>query len=224
MLQTLQALAVLTLAVVPGAVGTFSYERHAGPLPGDISERTVRFLIGTALLFPLSALIAWPVWTHVLHVKTTGGAGTVFRNRLETGEGVPILWTALPVVYVVAPWLAGLLAGRIRVAILKRSAKRAKAWRTPVTLKAWDRVFLRPGPKLISVRLRDGHWVGGLFGPQSYASPLASSAKELLLEVSYEVDVEGKIVRDASGVPVEAGTASVMIQAADVDLMLVEET
>jgi hypothetical protein len=60
----------------------------------------------------------------------------------------------------------------------------------------------QPGPKFISVQFNDGTWVGGLFGPDSYASPRRADHRELYLERVVELDSDGRpVVDDATQTP-----------------------
>lgn len=221
MASTVQAVGLLLLTVVPGAVLTFSYERHAGPFAGDTNERTLRFLVATALVFPVTATIAMWTFTRVLHVPV-GDPPTEYRNRLEDPSDISLWWTLVPFPYLAVPWGLGWIGGSLGVWLRKRAVARKASSLAP-GLAAWDVVFLEPGPKLISVKLRNGPWIAGLFARNSFASGPAARHKELVLETEVEVDDVGQVRRGEDGVPIErAGT--VVINYSDVELMIVERT
>lgn len=221
MASTVQAVGLLILTVVPGAVLTFSYERHAGPLAGDPNERPLRFVIGTAIVFPFTATLA--LWTfNSLFSVPIGDPPTIRRNRVADRSDISLWWTFIPVLYIVVPWILGRVGGSSRLALRRRSIANKASSLAP-GLAAWDVVFLDPGPKLITVKLRGGPWIGGLFAGSSFASAPAAKQKELVLELQIEVDESGRIQRDDEGVPVERSGA-VVVNYSDVELMIVERT
>lgn len=219
--STLQAVGLLILTIVPGAVLTFSYERHAGPLAGHPNERSLRFLIGTAIVFPFTATLALWTFARVLHVPV-GEPPREYRNRLADPSDVSLWWTFVPLAYVLIPWLLGRLGGSTRLALRRRTVASGTSSLAP-GLAAWDVVFLDPGPKLISIKLRNGPWVAGIFAASSFASAPAAKEKELLLERQVGVDDSGQIQRDESGIPLQ-GSGAVVVHYSDVELMIVERT
>jgi len=219
--SSLQAVGLLILAIVPGAVLMFSYERHAGPLGSDSNDRTLRFLIGTALVFPFTATLAMWTFTHVISVPV-GDPPTDHRNRLAEPSDISLWWTFVPLAYVTVPWLLGWLGGSLWV-VLRRLAVAGRTSSLAPSLAAWDVVFLDPGPKLISVKLRTGPWIGGVFGGASFASAPAARQRELVLEQRVAVDTSGQIQRDEEGVPIEHFGA-IVVDYSDVELMIVERT
>jgi hypothetical protein len=221
MVGTFQALSLLLLTILPGAVLLFSYEYHAGRLAGDANERSLRFVIGTVLVFPYTATLAAWIYTRVLHVPIVGSQDE-FTNRLENPSGISPAWTFLPLAYVLVPWCLGWAAGKGRVSLRQRSVKKRATSLVPGVV-AWDIVFLDPGPKLISAKLRGGPWVAGVFADESFASAPAGKEKELVLEAAVQVDDKGQIERDQTGTPILLPGA-VVLNYADVELMVVERT
>jgi Family of unknown function (DUF6338) len=221
MVGTFEALSLLVLAILPGAVLMFSYEHHAGPLAGSPNERVVRFVVGTVLVFPYTATIAAWAYTRVFHVRVDGSRDE-FANRLEHPTGLSPAWTLLPLVYVIVPWVLGWLAGKGRVWWRARAVKNQTTSLVP-GVSAWDIVFLEPGPKLISAKLRGGPWVAGVFSDSSFASAPAGKQKELVLEAGVQIDEAGQIERDVYGTPTVLPGA-VVLNYADVELMMVERT
>lgn len=219
MVGTVQAVGLLLLAVLPGAVLVVSYERHAGPLADDINERTLRFIVGTALIFPYAAGLAGSVYTRILHVPI-GSSRDTYRNRLLEPSDVSLWWYAVPVAYVLVPWGLGRFAGLARIALRRRTVRRRTASLVP-GLEAWDIVFLESGPKLIAMKIRGGSWVAGVFAGNSFASAPAAKERELVLEVGVEVDERGTIQRDDDGTPLLTA-ASIVVAYADVELMTVQ--
>lgn len=221
MVGTFQALSLLLLTILPGAVLLFSYERNAGPLAGDANERALHFLIGTVLVFPYTATLAAWTYTSVLHVSVDGSQAQ-FTNRLEDPSDLSLGWTLLPLAYVLLPWCLGWATGKGRVSLRRRAVKNRATSLVP-GVTAWDIVFLEPGPKLISAKLRGGPWVAGVFSDSSFASAPAGKQKELVLEAGVQVDDAGQVERDDYGTPVVL-PGPVVINYADVELMVVERT
>jgi Family of unknown function (DUF6338) len=222
MVGTFQALSILLLAILPGAVLVFSFERHAGAVAGDANERLVRFVIGTVVVFPCTAILAAWTYSRVVHAPIEGSPGE-FTNRLEEPLGISPAWTLLPLVYVLVPWCLGWALGEGVVWLRRRAVNNRTTSRVP-GVAAWDIVFLAPGPKLIAAKLRGGPWIGGMFASNSFASPLASRRKELVLEAGVQIDqVSGQIERDETKTPILLPGA-IVLNYADVELLVVEPT
>jgi hypothetical protein len=211
--ETVQALLITVLAVLPGAVATFSFERHVGTYAAEFPERVVRFIVGSALVFPLTAAFAWPFWRHVLHVARVNPStgATRFVNLVGTNGDVSPLWLLVPLGYVVAPAVAGNAAGWMWARRLREHEQVPRD-----DLRAWDWLFLDPRPKIIVARLRSGRWVAGLFGEESHASPKDFASKDLYLEVAYEVDDDGVLKLDNTDFPVQRDV-SLLLHGDDVE-------
>lgn len=223
MVGTFQALGVVLLAIVPGAALTFSYENHAGTLPGDTNDRLLRFLIGTALVFPFTAILGAWAYARVLHVPVPDSPGD-FHNRLSHPTDLSPLWTLVPLLYIVVPWGAGVLAGKGWLWLSRKGATTHRAAMIPSRLAAFHVEFLRqqPGAKHVTMKLRSGEWVAGIFGDESFASPPAAREKELLLESRLAANAAGMIQRDEDNNPIQLGGA-VVVKYADVELMFIEQ-
>lgn len=241
MIDTVEALGLTLVVVIPGAVATFGYERHVGPIGRDGTDRVLRYIFSTALLGPFSLIMVWIVWTHVLHVESISGG---FRNRLSAGESLSPLWAFLPIPYLLVPWVAGSIAGTARNMYFESIVDEKRSERVgrpptpttrlvrrlglssrhtvPINLTGWDVLFLDCGPKLVAVRLKDGVWIAGVFGPSSFSSPPSASTRELVLESRVEVGNDGIIPLDELDTPNELGGA-VRVTVADVDLLIVTQ-
>ena len=213
--ETIPALLIALVAVVPGMVATPAFERHVGTYAAEFPERVLRFVGGSALVFPFTAAMVWPFWRRVVHVAVPGVDGTTtFVNRLTTGGDVSPLWLLLPVALVGVPALLGTTAGRLWATWLRRHSDD-----TPLEdVRAWDWVFLDPAPKILVAKLRSGRWLAGVFGGNSYASPRAARSKDVYLEVALEVNDEGTLIRDENGRPV-ARRSSILFDGDDIELL-----
>jgi hypothetical protein len=183
-METFQALAVGIVAILPGALYTWAFEREVGNWGAGLSDRLYRF-VGFSALF--HAVLAYPeflIWRSVLHVGT---ASTGFHDRLSSGEQVAWWLFLIPVAYVAAPTCMGFLTARS--AAENGRLARALVGRNPPP-RAWDALFWREPSFLIRLKLRDDTWVGGLFGEGSSASGYPEP-KDLLLEETYDMLPDG---------------------------------
>ncbi len=56
--------------------------------------------------------------------------------------------------------------------------------------RAWDDLFWRGPALVVRLKLKDGEWIGGLFGDKSYASGYPEP-QDILLELAYKVLDDG---------------------------------
>ncbi len=195
--STFQALAVLVLALLPGALYVWSFERQAGSWGASLSDRAFRFIEFSAVLHALSAPVTFLLWrSYVVTDRFTGGR-------------VPLALWALPIFYVLLPILAGYEVGRAT-----RSRKGwAKIFTGPAPApRAWDHLFgFRPDGWIL-LRMKSGVWLGGAFagpdgeGLESYAAGYPDE-QDLFLAQSAIVDPDtGEFMRDADGRVVLGGS------------------
>ena len=84
---------------------------------------------------------------------------------------------------------------------------------------SWDVAFEGASIGFVRVRMADGTWVAGYYGPNSYASS-HPDARNLFLELAYEVDITGKIgdaITSSAGLVIDCTNALV------VELLAVDE-
>lgn len=208
--ETLEALGVFLLAVLPGALYVWSFERILGRWGIGLSDRLLRFAAASTLFL---AVFAWPLYylrSEYLHHRVVGGDGeTRFVNRIADGDDLPWWLFTLPVFYVVLPIVAGTAVG---LTVASRSPKwrrigRVLAGRDPAP-RAWDYLFsLRPAAA-VRMRLKDdGRWIGGFYGEDSYAAGYPEEPQDIYLESTYAMNQgDGSFVTDDAGHPVELGS------------------
>ena len=92
--STFQAVVVLAIALLPGALYVWAFERQAGRYGIGLSDRILRFVGGSAVLL---AVFASPL--YMLHVNFTGD--------VVGGRQLPWWLAAVPVAYVGVPLAAG---------------------------------------------------------------------------------------------------------------------
>lgn len=213
---TLVALAVLVVAVLPGGVYTWGFERQAGPFGVTFTDRVLRFL-GVSLVFHL--LLAWPEYAlyRVLAGRWDG------RAQLPVAE-FALLWGGLVVITAV-PFVTGAVIGSLYATRTTRQgwSRLRRGWLTAAretTLlrlavgpapapRAWDDVFSDRPAAYLRVRMEDGTFIAGRFAADSYAAGFPNDP-DLYLEEAWDVDQRtGALLGDTGlGFPtyVRAGT------------------
>jgi hypothetical protein len=186
---TLQALGVLVVAVLPGALYVWAFERQVGRWGIGLSDRALRFFGGAAMFHAAMAPLSYVLWA----------------NQWEAVRNArPVSWWLwlVPVLYVALPWAAGTVIGsRLRAGVwwANRLAGPSPAPR------AWDHLFTGEVDGWVRLRLKSGAWLGGVFaeanGRRSYAAGYPEP-QDLFLSAAVEVDPEtGEFVLDEAGAP-----------------------
>jgi hypothetical protein len=198
MVSTLQALVVLFVAVVPGALCTWSFEQQAGRWGATAGDRVHRFLGASALFL----VVELPVLYGVVYRQL------VLTRALAEGKALPGWTWLLPAAFVVVPVAAGSLAGK--------AAYRRRPWVATLTgpapaPRAWDYLFATADlTGWIRLRLADGSWLCGLWGwsrttgLKSYAAGYPE-IQDLLVADLAEIDDDGEFITDADGDPILTG-------------------
>lgn len=189
--DTAQALVVLIVAILPGALHTWAFEREAGNWGVGLADRVLRFAGATAIYQVAFAFPLYQLWARVLHQPVMANGSKGFRNLILEAAPLP-WWTWLvPVAYVGIPLAVGTFAGR---SVHRRPRiARILAGKDPAP-RAWDHLF-SPGPSgVIRVRLKDDTWIGGLFGRRSYAAGYPEP-QDLYLESAYRVLADGQFAQ-----------------------------
>lgn len=196
MVDTFQGVAVIVLALLPGALSTWGFERETGPWGIGLADRLLRFIGWSAAVQALAAPVTFLLWRRF--VRDPEGSAT---SRLSRGE-LP-LWTwAVVVGYVVLPFVAGAVVGR--------ATRRQSDWVRPLvgdhpSPTAWEHVFGREFQGTIRIKLKSGTYVAGLFvvlesGEKSYAAAYPHAPLDLWLVQIVEVDADtGEFVPGPDG-------------------------
>jgi len=187
--DTLEAVAAIVLALLPGALYVWAYERPVGAWGIGLSDRVLRFVGVSAILHALLAPLTYRLWSTYVR-SGRAGAGT-----LPLG-----LWI-VPIVYVAIPIALGTLVGI--------GTSRGWPWARVITgsnpaPRAWDYLFgLRP-EAWIRLKLKSGGWLAGAYAVQeddlrSYASGYPEKQDLFLVDMA-EVDPEtGEFALDEDG-------------------------
>ncbi|MDQ1537583.1 MAG: hypothetical protein QOE58_1976, partial [Actinomycetota bacterium] len=191
-LTSLVGLAIILIAVIPGSMFTWAYEREASAFGVTLADRTLRF-IAISLLFHL--LLGWP--EYLLYRVALAGP------RFEGGQFAAV-WAALLLVVglpaVIGTVLGGLYATRNSregwTVIRKRlSAEREQRLlrlslgRTPAP-RAWDDLFSDRPTMYLRIQTTDGIPIAGLFADDSYAGGFPHDA-DLFLEDTWDLTEDG---------------------------------
>jgi hypothetical protein len=164
--DTFQAVAVLILAVLPGALYVWAFERVVGPWGIGLTDRLLRFTGISASLHVLLAPITYRWYRLYVH-----------SGDLAAGKTLPrAVWFTL-IAYVFVPMTVGYLIGQAT----KRNIRWARfiVGEQPAP-RAWDELFLQGGSGYVRLRLKGagngkGQWVAGWFGSARIGGELRHS-------------------------------------------------
>jgi hypothetical protein len=209
--ETFQGIAVLVIAVVPGALFLWSFERIAGAWGISLSDRLLRFVGISVFLHVLAAPVTYTLWRDYLRPDSFDN-GNVF---------LPLWLWPVAVGYVAVPVLlgTGLAIG------LKKELK----WLTtlqvaPSPPTAWDAIFSAEPEGWILIRLKSGRWIGGRYAEGSYAGGFPEPP-DLFLSEEYVVDQESEdFARNAEGDPRPQGEWGVLVRWDEVEYLEVTPT
>ena len=202
---TVQALLVVAVFVLPGALFEWAYERVGGAWNVDLSDRVIRFVGTSALLHALAFPASFAMWMFVIRPGPPEGRGVL------AGAGwVCLMWISL-LAGVAAPTLLGATLGRHTKE--ERGYVRHLVGQTPAP-RAWDHLFHRDVAGWVRIKLKSGPFVAGLFSRdspdperRSYAAGFPNPT-DIYLSYRVEVDAEtgdfkrgddGNLVRIDSG-------------------------
>jgi len=187
--DTLEALLVLIIGILPGALHVWASERESGRWGIGLSDRVLRFVGATAIY---QAIFGYPVylaWQHFIHHRVLDASGrVVFVNRITQGGAPGWAWI-LPALYVAIPLAIGTVSGMSSQRWPRLS--RILLGRDPAP-RAWDYLLSSRPVGVIRARLKsEGRWIGGWFGPESYAAGYPEELQDLFLQRTYVVLADG---------------------------------
>lgn len=185
--QTVQALTVVVLGLLPGALLVWAFERQVGRWGIGATDRILRF-------------VGWSAIFHVLVAPATVGLWRSQWPRLVDGRSLPWWLWAVAVAYVAVPIVCGTLVGRGTRS--GRDMARFFAGPDPAP-RAWDHLFGIQADGWVRAKLKSGPWLGGAFananGRRSYAAGYPEKS-DLYLAAAVDVDPEtGEFLLDDDG-------------------------
>jgi hypothetical protein len=188
---------VTLVAILPGAIYLWGFEREAGKWGIGLSDTLLRFVAAAALFQAAYAGPLYLLYARYVHhlVERHGHArylSSVARGRLSC-------WLiVVPLLYVAIPAILGTVVGR-SVRSEGRHARRFARFmvgRDPAP-RAWDDLFAGHPTGTVRLRLKSDHsWLGGAFGKNSYAAGYPEEPQDLLLEKTYQMADDGSFERD----------------------------
>lgn len=188
---------MLAIALLPGALYTWSFERLVGAWGVSFSDRLFRFVGVSSVFQALFAPVTYRLWNDFVR-----------SGELVAGEAPLALWLA-PLAYVAIPIIAGTLVGLGT----RRRADWARVFTGPAPApRAWDQLFFGQPDGWIRLRLKSGSWLGGGYGQgrtglRSYAAGYPEDP-DLLIAEAAEINPEtGEFVFDEAGRPLLKGSA-----------------
>jgi Family of unknown function (DUF6338) len=175
--STVEQFIFVVLFVLPGVTYQFLRERWRGPAPGeqDLGQRVLRAMTASIALDAVYA-VAFGPWLAGLVRGSQGWTASLVGHIRVAG-----LWGLL--LFLVVP-----AAGAAVVSWLENRNKSAVTRPEPT---AWDYMLGKAiNSRFVRARLKDGTWVGGWYGAQSYASGYPSSS-DLYLQWAYQMNDDG---------------------------------
>ncbi len=186
--STFQAVAAFLIAILPGALTVWGYERVSGRWSMGLSDRILRFLGISAVLHALAAPATYLIWHEYLR---TGAR--------DPNEKLPLGFWPIVVLYVAVP----LAIGTLFALGIKQKLPLAKALiGDDPAPTAWDYLFHDETRGWVRLRLKTGTWLGGAFAEGSYVAGYPEPA-DIYVSQAADIDTEtGEFKRDAQGKPV----------------------
>lgn len=209
MVSTFQSVLVVFLALLPGALYTWGFERQVGQWGVSLADRLLRFFGWSALLHVLPAPITYLLWDRYYR-----------SGRIAAGDAPLWLWF-IALGYVAAPAVLGLIIGHS--ARHHGRLGRVVAGRHP-SPTGWEHLFANDPVGVIRIRLAGGSYVAGLFGTVSetewsYATGFPHQPIDLWLARAIEVDADtGEFHTNADGSPVLLGSG-ILVRYDEVQLL-----
>lgn len=203
--SSVEGLAVVLVAVIPGAMFTWGFESEAGQWGMGAVDRILRFVGVSASLHAIS----FPAVSRLV--------GELTRPDPWALGGAPLWVWPLMVGYVAVPYIAGRWVG-----IATRTRRKlARVFTGPAPEpRAWDYLFGHNPVGWVRMKLKSGIWLGGVFatdidGRRSYAAGYPH-LQDLYLIRSVAVDPRSGEFRGAGdgrllALPGEAATRSSLL-------------
>ncbi|SFA62471.1 hypothetical protein SAMN05444374_1233 [Rhodococcoides kroppenstedtii] len=187
--SSFQAVAAFIVALVPGALYFWSYERIAGRWGANLTDRLFRFLGASALFHAVLAPATYWFWAEQWPHVVAG-------DRLSFW-----LWPAV-LAYVVVPLLGGTIVGY---------GTRDRTWWATIATgpdpapRAWDHLFHGKRDGWVRLKLKSGTWIGGAYATSDEDNLMSYTAgypedQDLFLSTTIDVDPDsGEFILDDDG-------------------------
>jgi hypothetical protein len=173
--DSFQAAIVVAIALVPGALYFWAFERQAGRWGVGLSDRVLRFVGLSALFHAAIAPVSYWFWANQW-------------PKIREGMHVSLWLWAVGIAYVAVPLAAGTVIGFATRLGLPWSRWFAGPHPAP---RAWDYLFEREPDGYVRMRLKSGTWIAGLFAEVDGRGPYTAGYPEpqdLLLPATVKID------------------------------------
>lgn len=171
-------IAAALLFLIPGLIATWVMERLVGRATPTGTERLLRAVAWSVLVYVVSSPWLLPLVRQVI--------------RHEDVSAVRLVASVTAVVFL-APILVGLAVAWLRRRqLLRRLLRRLTT--IPAAPAAWEFLFAQRRTDFIRLRLKDGTLVGGLYSDDSFAS-FYPEPRDLFLEEAWRLAADGSFVK-----------------------------
>lgn len=171
-------IAAALLFLIPGLIATWVMERLVGRATPTGTERLLRAVAWSVLVYVVSSPWLLPLVRQVI--------------RHEDVSAVRLVASVTAVVFL-TPILVGLAVAWLRRRqLLRRLLRRMTT--IPAAPAAWEFLFAQRRTDFIRLRLRDGTLVGGLYSDDSFAS-FYPEPRDLFLEEAWRLGTDGSFVK-----------------------------
>lgn len=204
--DSFHALLVMLVALLPGALYVWAFERQAGRYGIGLSDRLLRFVGGSSVFFGVCAV---PLYA----LRAT------YWDSLSRGEPVPLWLGLVPPAYVLLPVMAGTIVGL--------GLRHGWKWSDVLTgpdpaPRAWDYLFQYQIDGWVRCRMKSGTWLAGAYadanGRRSYAAGYPEP-QDFYLAASVAVDSDtGEFLLDETGRP-QRGTGGLLLRWEEVEYL-----
>jgi hypothetical protein len=183
-LTTFEAAAVAFVAILPGALFVWGFERVVGRWAIGLSERILRFVGISTVLHALAAPATYLLWRD--YFRTT-----------ELRETLPLWMWPTVLAYVGLPVLLG--------SLVARGFQDDEGWAKVVAGSApaptaWDALFASDPTGWVLMKLKSGTWIGGAYEKEtSYVGGYPEPADIYLASEAVVNQASGDFVRDDAG-------------------------
>jgi hypothetical protein len=191
MISTFQALVVAAIALLPGAMYVWGFERTVGGRWGiQLADRIPRFFGYSAIFQALLSPATY--WLYANYIRL---------GYFQKGRPLPPLLWVVVVAYVVIPHVTGRILGT--------GVRKERRWATLLAgsyhaPRAWDHLLSGEPVAWVRIKLKSGPWIGGAFAldrheRRSYAAGYPHE-QDLYLAEQAKVDPEtGDLELDGDG-------------------------
>jgi hypothetical protein len=185
--DTFQAAIVVAVALVPGALYFWAFERQAGRWGVALSDRLLRFVGLSALFHAAVAPVSYWFWARQW-------------PQIQEGEKVSLWLWGVAIAYVAVPLAGGTIIGYATRLGVPWSRWFAGPHAAP---RAWDYLFEHRPDGCIRMRLKSGTWIAGMYAEFDGRAPYSAGYPEpqdLYLPATVDVDREtGELPYDDDG-------------------------